>query len=116
MPLQSVEPFPASAHVLPGMAGSAGRVAAGNVAMCISSLELLQDIPDLRLRRWEWQLEGSAGRAGAHSCHCTSLQPPAMLVHRDRREHVLEPFPGNCWKKGGNGLAPTNPTSAWRCP
>lgn len=77
-----------------------GRIR-GIVAMCISSLELLQDTSDLRLRRWEWELEGSAGRAGAHSCHCTSLQPPAWLMHGDRRDHMLELFPGNCW-------APTN--------
>lgn len=76
--------------------------------MCISSLELLQDTSNLGLRRWEWELEGSASRAGAHLCHCTSLQPPAWLMHRAMRDHVLEPFPGNCWKEGGNGLAPTS--------
>lgn len=85
----------------------------GNVAMCLSSLELLQDTSDLRLRKWDWELEGSAGRAGSHLCHCTSLQPPAWLMSRDRRDHVLEPFPGR--KKMGMGWHLPS-TTAWRCP
>lgn len=76
--------------------------------MCISSWELLQDTSELRLKRWERELAGSAGRAGAHSRHCMSLQLPARLMHEERRDHMLELFPGNCWKEGGNGLAPTN--------
>lgn len=58
-----------------------------------------------------WALEvgmGAGGLCWQSRCPFVSLQQPAWLMHRAMRDHVLEPFPGNCWKKGGNGLAPTS--------